>query len=106
MWVGTRRPYPAHCEGDLGDFCDILALSSLPAEEALARKISTMRAWVCAKACMEVPAKKREEANSAVSDSEEEADSSARRGYMGEFRQRRKFSAPMHHQPSDKVLTL
>ena len=89
----------------MGEFFDISALSPVPAEEA--RQISTMWAWDCAKASMGGPAKKREgEASSAAPDPEEEADPSTRGGYLGGFCRWQKFSAPMHHQPSDKVLTI
>ena len=37
------------------------------------------------------------------SDSDGETDPSTRRGLLGEFRKRHRFSVPMHHQPSDKV---
>ena len=45
----------------MAEFFEILALSSLPAEESMARKISIRRAWVAAKAIVKEPSKKREE---------------------------------------------
>ena len=38
-----------------------------------------------------------------VGSNENTADPSVRRRYIEEFKQRHKFSAPMHRQPSDKV---
>ena len=51
-----------------GGLCDILQLSTLPAEEALVRKIAIRRARVCAKASLIEPAKKREERERDMSD--------------------------------------
>ena len=64
MFIGVRNPSapnPARCEEDLTEFFEILSLSSLPAEEALARKIAIRRDWLTAKAYLKDPAPKRDE---------------------------------------------
>ena len=106
--MGVRNPSvpnPAHCEEGLTEFFEILSPSPLPAEEAMARKISIRRAWVFAKAYLKGPNPKRDDkANPAVSDSDDEAGPITRRGYLAEFRRRHRFSTPTHHQPSDKAV--
>ena len=89
----------------MGEFAGVLNLSSLPPEDAIVRKISVRRAWVCAKASMLETPKQREgrrEAKSDCSDTDDECDPSTRRGMLGIFRQRHRFSIGMHNQPSDK----
>ena len=55
-------------EKDLGEFFGVLNLSSLPPEDALVRKISVRRAWVCAKASMLETPKQKEDRREAKSD--------------------------------------
>ena len=102
-WISNPPP-PTTIEEDLAEFFDISARASLPAEDALARKISIRRDWVVAKASLKGPAKKKDgKEKSDASDSEDEAEPSVRRGLLGEFPRRHRFATPMYQQPSDKV---
>ena len=73
---------------------------------ALATKISPRRAWAACKLVTNVASRKSsaEDKKAAVdSDSDDDMDPIARRAALGEFRKRHRYSAPMRHQPADKM---
>ena len=76
----------------MAEFFDIRALSSLPTEEALPRKISIRRAWVFGESITTEPTEKKEEkGKSDCSESDGETDPAVRRGLHGEFLRRHRF---------------